>query len=116
MAGVRVLEQMMQVGQRLLVVEDRVLGPGAAAAVNNTMAPPPPSSSSSTASYRPGAIGLDADGNVLIEPLAGRAVLVAGRDMVRELHHISLRLNLTERIMASCPCLLPPATCRPVKE
>ena len=81
---------------------------GRGVAPNVTSVPPPLSAS------RPGTVGLGADGHIRIEPLAGRTVLAAGRDLVLELHRIAMRLNSTEKVMAACACLAPPATCRPV--
>ncbi len=106
-AGVRVLELLTHAAQRLAAVEDRVFGRGVAP---NATSVPPPSSAS-----RPGTVGLGADGHIRIEPLAGRTVLAAGRDLVLELHRLAMRLNFTEQAMAACPCLAPPATCRPVR-
>jgi hypothetical protein len=103
-AGVRVLELLTWIAQRLAAVENRVFWPGAApnvTSVPHATAPP---------TTRPGTIGLDAEGNIRLEPLVGRTVLAAGRDLVLELHSIAARLNLTERALASCPCLN--TTCR----
>jgi hypothetical protein len=52
-------------------------------------------------------------GNVPVEPLVGKAVLVAGRDILLELHRITARLNRTEAVISACPCLAPPASCHP---
>ena len=105
MAGVRVLELLTLAAQRLAVVESRVFG---SEAMPNVSSAPP----TGAPSKRAGTVGLDAGGNILIEPLAGKKVLVAGRDMLLELHRITARLNITERAMASCPCLN--TTCRSV--
>ncbi len=86
--------------------ETRVFGLGAAPSVTSTPRAAPV--------VRPGTVGLDAAGSLRIEPLAGRTVLAAGRDMVLELHRLTARLNFTEKAVAACPCVLTPATCRPV--
>jgi hypothetical protein len=64
-----------------------VLGRGAAPNVTSV-----PTLSTSPLT-RPGTVGLDTDGNIRIEPMAGKAVLAAGRNVVLELHRLTARLN-----------------------
>jgi hypothetical protein len=109
LAGVRVLDLLTAASQRLGALEDRVFGPGAAPSVTSV-----PTAVSSPGAV-PGRLGLDASGNVRVEPLAGTVVLVAGRDVLLELHRIAVRLNRTEAALSACSCLAPPATCLPVR-
>ncbi len=110
LAGIRILDMLTDATQRMVTVEDRVFGPGAAPKVTSL-----PTAVSSPGAV-PGRIGLDAIGNVRVEPLAGKTVLVAGRDILLELHRIVARLNRTEVAISACPCLAPPATCHPVTQ
>ncbi len=109
LAGVRIVESLTDAAQRLGALESRVFGPGVAPNVTDL-----PAAVASPGSV-PGRLGLDASGNIRMEPLAGKAVLVAGRDIVLDLHRIAARLNRTEAAMVTCPCLAPPSTCHPVE-
>jgi hypothetical protein len=109
LAGVRIIDLLTDATLRLVALEDRVFGPGAVLSVTSV-----PTAVSSPGSV-PGRLGLDETGNVWVEPLVGKAVMVAGHDVLLELHRIAARLNRTEAAMAACACLAPPATCHPVQ-
>ncbi len=108
LAGIRILDVLTDATQRIRAVENLLFATGV---VPNITSLPTVVSSPEVV---PGRFGLDAMGNVRVEPLAGKAVLVAGRDILLELHRIVERLNRTEAAISACPCLAPPATCHPV--
>ncbi len=91
--------------QRLEQLENRVFGPGNAPIVDDAPEGRP--------SSNPGTIGLDAVGNVVIEPLAGRRVLVSNRDIVLLMHQNAVRAANLKTAMTACPCLAR-NTCLPV--
>lgn len=104
--SVAVLERLANMTRELARAEDHVFGPGAAPAV--TSAPPP-----SVTSGHPGTLGADEQGGH-IEALPGKKVLVAGVDVILELHRIAERIKNLKAALAACPCLAKPATCHPV--
>jgi hypothetical protein len=106
--SIAILEWLARMARDLTQAEDHVFGPGAAPAVISAPRP-------AALTGHPGTWGSDDQGRVVIEPLAGTKVLVAGVDIILELHRVTERTKNLKAALAACPCLAKPATtCHPV--